>query len=207
MAFITQFSTSNNRPARPCARPLCRRIALLLAWLLSLPLATADAAGFDIGQAEVHWDWGRAEYLLNAQIDYAFSREVLQALENGVPLTLVLDIRVQRLHKWWANETRETQQLRHQLTYHAFSGQYLLRNLNSSELQIYPSLHAVLGDLGQLTDLPLPETAKINNTSKYRILLRTYLDVEALPTPLRPVAYVSPAWRLDSGWQTCRLQP
>ena len=37
--------------------------------------------------------------------------------------------------------------------------------------------------------------------------LRVSLDIEALPTPLRPVAYTSFTWHLNSGWSTWKVAP
>ena len=41
----------------------------------------------------------------------------------------------------------------------------------------------------------------------YSVEVRASLDIEALPSPLRPVAYTSLAWRLNSGWSTWKLAP
>jgi len=31
-------------------------------------------------------------------------------------------------------------------------------------------------------------------------MVKTALEIEALPLPLRPVAYLTPQWHLSSGW-------
>ena len=55
-----------------------------------------------------------------------------------------------------------------------------------------------LGALNELK-LTLPEAPPAGD---YSVDLRVGLDIEALPTPLRPVAYTSLSWRLNSGWTT-----
>jgi hypothetical protein len=35
---------------------------------------------------------------------------------------------------------------------------------------------------------------------QYALDVRASLDIEGLPAPLRPVAYTSRAWHLNSGW-------
>lgn len=180
-----------------------RRLWYALA--LGLCAVTAHAGSFEVRSAATKLQDDR--YQLTARIDYDFSAEVLDALANGVPLTLRVEVEIQRLRRWWANQTVAKLEHRHQLTYHAFSDQYLLRNLNSGVLTIHPTLNQALVALGALDDLPLLDAARIEADEEYQVQLRTTLDIEALPAPLRPVAYVTPAWRLSSAWFTCSLTP
>ncbi len=180
-----------------------RRLLCVLA--LGLCAAASHASGFEVRAAATKLQ--DESYQLTARIDYQLSTEMLDALNSGVPLTLRLEIEVQRLRRWWANETVKKLEQRHQLTYHAFSDQYLLRNLNSGTLTIYHTLNLALAALGALDDFPLLEADLIAPGEEYQVQLRTALDIEALPAPLRPVAYVTPAWRLSSAWYTCSLTP
>jgi hypothetical protein len=198
MAFITQLS------ARHDSRPAGWR-RLLYALAFGLCAAAAHAGGFEVSSAATQLE--NDTYQLNARIDYQFSGEVLEALNNGVPLTLRLEVEVQRLRRWWPNETVVQRELRHQLTYHAFSDQYLLRDLNSDKLTIYHTLNLALLALGAVDGYPLLDAGRVEPDQEYRVQLRTALDIEALPAPLRPVAYVTPAWRLSSEWFTCSLTP
>src|SRR5437868_4182547 len=56
-----------------------------------------------------------------------------------------------------------------------------------------------LGGLSELR-LPLPETTTLAADDDYNVQLRVHLDIEALPAPLRPVAYTTLSWHLNSGW-------
>jgi hypothetical protein len=48
--------------------------------------------------------------------------------------------------------------------------------------------------------LPLVGTTAIEPEKKYVVRVRARLDVEALPSPLRPLAYLTAPWQLDSDW-------
>jgi len=165
----------------------------------------ALAAAFEINEASTRLH--NEVYELDARIDYHFSEEVLQALNNGVPITLRTEIEVSRSRRYWVDETVATLEQRFQLTYHAFSDQYLLRNLNSDVLTIHPSLTLAITSLGTLEAFPLLTASQVQPEHDYQVRLRTLLDIEALPAPLRPVAYVTPAWRLTSEWYACSLTP
>ena len=61
-----------------------------------------------------------------------------------------------------------------------------------------------LKSLGSLNDLRLTLT-NVAPADNYSVDVRASLDIEALPTPLRPVAYTSFAWHLNSGWTTWKV--
>ena len=51
------------------------------------------------------------------------------------------------------------------------------------------------------------DTAGFGNVSTYTLgLNEVYVDIEALPAPLRPVAYLSSPWRLTSEWYEWPLE-
>jgi uncharacterized protein DUF4390 len=145
-------------------------------------------------------------YLLNARIHYSLSAKALEALSQGVPLTLELQIRVFRRRRFlWDEEVASLKQS-YQLKYHPLTEQYLVKNLNTESQHSYPTLDAALNDLGHLQNFPMLDRRVLESGEKYTAGLRVRLDIEALPAPLRPLAYLSPAWRLSSDWYSWPLQ-
>ena len=204
MGFTTHvLKKASTRPDRDsCAGPGQRRFFLLLGLLLALPLHAADF--FITG---IHTRLQENVYLLDANVDYRFSEEALVALDNGVPLTLQLTIEIQRKRKWWLDAEVANLQQRYRLQFHPLSHQYLLQNLNSGAFYAFQSLSSALDAMGALRDFPLLDVQLIEKEERYEVLLHAELDIESLPSPLRPLAYITPAWRLNSDWYTWSLTP
>ncbi len=180
-----------------------RQLAIMLGLGCALPVSHAD----EFRISEIHTEIRDGVYLLDADIEYAFSEEVLLAMSNGVPLTVQLTIEIERVRSWWPDEEIATLEQRYTLQYHALSHQYLLRNLNSGAFYSYPRYQTALQALGRLRALPLLDSKLILADERYEISMRAELDIEALPSPLRIVAYVTPDWRLSSDWYTWSLTP
>lgn len=145
-------------------------------------------------------------YVLNARIDYEFSPAVLEALENGVPLTLQADIEIVHPRRLvWDDKFTDLQQ-RYRIEYHALSQQYLVKNLNSGIQYNFLRQHDAINALGTITDLPLLDKRLLTPGRHYIARLRARLDLQALPTPLLLQAYLSPQWHLISDWYTWPLQ-
>jgi hypothetical protein len=146
-------------------------------------------------------------YLLDAKLHYELPAVPLEALQNGVALTFVLIMVVERERWYMWDERIAVLKQRYQLKYHAFSKQYVLTYLNTGIQKTFSTLEAILIQLGQLEDFPLLDKHLVAKNEVYWVHLQTYLDIESLPVPLRPIAYLSSQWRLSSNWYLCPLQP
>lgn len=146
-------------------------------------------------------------YLLNTNVDYTFSEAALEALQNGVPLIVLLDIRVEQHNDWWIDKTIAELQQGYLLLYHALTEKYIINNLNSGAQENYDNLNVAISALGHIQDLPVLDAKLVQKDTRYHVELHTYLDLEALPAPMRPIAYISSQWRLESDWYRWPLQP
>ena len=143
---------------------------------------------------------------LDARIDLDLSEEAKRALENGVPLTIELEISVTQPRWWWFDADVAALNQRYRIRFHALSRRYVLTLLNSGESRSYNSRRALLARLGRLEGLPLIDRSLLEPGETYLVALRARLDLDALPRPLRAGAYVSPQWRLVSEWFTWRVE-
>ena len=98
---------------------------------------------------------------MDASISYELSKKVLGALDNGVPLTIQLQIQVLRQREWLWDELSADIQQRFRLEYHALARQYLVTNLNNGELNSFPTLWAATDFLGQVHDFPLIDSSHV----------------------------------------------
>lgn len=182
-----------------------RRFRGLLGLLLLLLPVPALAEDFTITELEAHKVDG--VYLMNASIEYRFTEQALEALENGVPLTLEVHIQLRREGAWlWESDLIDVR-LRYQIVYRALHGLYRVSDLMSGSQQHFATRQAALSALGRMRDVQLIQADRLTPGESYRLSLRSSLDIEALPLPLRPMAYLSPAWNLSSEWSLWYLKP
>jgi hypothetical protein len=170
-----------------------------------IPLSSLQASeAFVIKSIETHLEDG--VYLFDARIEYKFSDEALSALQNGVPLIILMNIEVEE-ERWYWNKTIASLEQGYLLIYHALSKKFIIHNLNSGTQTDYSSLSSALFALGHLQNLPLIDAKLLEADARYSLQLRTQLDIESLPAPMRPLAYISSDWRLQSDWYVWPLTP
>ncbi|RKT45148.1 DUF4390 domain-containing protein [Thiocapsa rosea] len=181
--------------------------ALLLVPVLLLVSVEAGAAKDGLQVEQVETRLVDDMFFMNALLDYRFSAEALEALENGVPLTILVQIQVRRVGAWLWEDSRVDLQLRYAIRYKPLSERYEVYRLPGTEGRSFVSRDAAIRALGEIADLSLIGASSLDEDTHYEVHIRASLDIEELPLPLRPMAYLKPSWKLSSGWSKWPLTP
>lgn len=180
--------------------------AAFACFLFSVFIPTqSQAQGFKILSAETKIK--DHVFHLEANMELNFSDDALEALRSGVPLIVLVNIEVEQDRSWWWDKTIAELEQGYLLLYHALSEKYIIHNLNSGAQKNYVSLRTAIYSLSHLRDFPLIDKNLLEEGDEYYVRLRTYLDIESLPAPMRPIAYISSQWQLESDWFSWPLNP
>ncbi len=181
---------------------------ILLSALVSLLLLPASSHaelhnlqskhGFIVENAELISDG--AEYKLNADIQFHFSKEALKALEHGIALQIDIEVQAKQNRNWLWDKKIRNKIYSQRLEYQPLSEQYLVTDLNTGSKRHFRNFQYALEFMGSINNYPFLEHAALQQDKTYTALLRASLNTESLPTPLRLSAYVSSDWQLSSPW-------
>lgn len=174
-----------------------------LCLLLCTTVAFAKGGHFEVRSASTKLRDG--VYYLDARIDYRLSDKALEALDSGVELTVELQIELSRQRSFMPDPEIATLQQRYLLSYQPLSQRYVVKNLNSGESASYATLFSALNNLGRVEDVPLIDAALLDDKARYVVRLRTVLDQNTLPGPLRLFAFWGDSFRLQSKWYSWML--
>ncbi len=180
-------------------------VRLLLICLLST-LAT-NVFGGSVTVASAESNVINRMYVINAEVEFVFSDDALEAMRSGVALFIDVDFRIKRRRPYIWDPSVLRISRRYRIERHALTDRYVITDLVTDDRRIYESLEAAVKGLGRICEIPIAEETDFDSSSDYRIALRARLDLESLPGPLRPIAYISPSWRMSSGWYQWTLTP
>jgi len=175
----------------------------VLGLLIGLWAGLARADGIDINHASATVVNGVV--MVSADMTYHLSDKAIEALVNGVPLTFNVDVEIKRYRKWLWNKTVVSVRQSYRLEYHALSKQYLVVNLITGAHRTFQTLQDAIDGLGTIRRIPIVENHLLQHAGEYLARIQAQLDIEALPSPLSPIAYLSDDWRLSSDWYTWKL--
>ena len=169
------------------------------------PVEIAAGARFDVRSAFL--EPADRVYQLNATLDLALSRNAQQAVREGVPVVLQVDVNVQRKRRYFVDEKVASLVQRWQLHYHALSERYVVNNLNSGQQVSFASLAAALNALSEVRGLPVIDEALIDKSSHYEASLRVQATIEGgLPGALKAMMFWMD-WKRTTDWYTWTLPP
>jgi hypothetical protein len=186
-------------------RALALPLLVLGLVVVMLPAVVQAADAFRITNITTRLDEGT--YRLGFDIDFDFSEQALEALENGVPLTIMVHIQLRAVDAWIWNDSVVDARLRYAIRYKPLSERYEVYRLPGNRGRSFVSREAAIAALGEFRDLDLVSASALDPGSDYEVHIKTELDIEELPLPLRPIAYLRPAWDLESSWKTWPLRP
>lgn len=185
---------------RACKKTNALKLLLIAAVIL---FSTQTMADFLINDLQPELKQGKLT--ISGTLDLTLTEKVEEAVAKGIPVDVDINFRLKRERKWlWAEELKSWT-IRRQIRYHALSRQYFVSDATSSvnKLENFTSLRQALRHMGALNELSFDVTAVTQVAQPddiYQLEVRVSLDIESLPAPLRPVAYTSLDWHLNSGW-------
>ncbi|MFI3154934.1 MAG: DUF4390 domain-containing protein [Methylococcaceae bacterium] len=177
----------------------------VLLWLLPA-LSYADtptssaAKGFGVVVKTADITLQGNSYVLSADIDYLLSARAKEALQNGVPLFWDIHIKTLQHRDYFWDTTLINTGIRYRIQYHALLNMYRVRNEGSGELYNFSSLSAAQDSMSTIRDFRVLDKALYVSGKRYFVGIKVTLDRDALPLPLRPIAYTNPQWYLSSDW-------
>ena len=175
-------------------------VTVLAAW--SLSFANALDGVLEVRSAYVNID--RGVFLVHARIEYPVGPAIRTALQDGITLSFDLEARVDRERRFWFNANIVDLTLRRELTYHAVSDRYVVRETRSGDQRSFPTLEEALDYLGRVDAWPIVVEPQLNGGS-YTISVRAGMRRGHLPASLRAILFWTDDWARVSEWYTWSL--
>lgn len=199
--------TKNSSPAG--VRPVTR-VALLAAVCLLIfsagPSRADDQSAGSVGIRSMYAELDGGVYYVFGRLEFKLSSQALDALHNGVPLNIELQLVVDRFRRWIWDDTVANLKQRYRLSHHALSGRYVVANLNSGDAESFQNLDTALTFLGRVDRLPLIDVSILAKDKRYEAAARVTLDVKELSGPLRFLSRIWGDWRISSDWYRWPLE-
>ncbi|HLK71330.1 MAG TPA: DUF4390 domain-containing protein [Steroidobacteraceae bacterium] len=192
------------RTGRQLARAACLS-SIVLSPLAGLTLAQAQGpldGTFQIDAAYVVLDHDVLE--LNSRVHYPDNEQIRRALQDGITLAFDVEVVIERPRRFWFNATLLDTTLRRELTYHAVTGRYVVRNEAGVSQQSFATLDEALEQLGDIEDLPILVQSQLG-PGPWQVAVRAGVRRGRMPAALRALMFWNDDWHRLSGWYTWML--
>ena len=151
-------------------RALVRALSCLLLLCAAQLAVAAESARIQVRSAYVTVQGG--VFLLNARTIFPLDADVRAALDDGVTIRFELQAVVHRARRFWFDDDLVDVTLQRELSWHAVSERYVLRDPDRGEQQVFVALDQALAAAGEITDWPVVVEPQLEPDSTYQISVR-----------------------------------
>jgi hypothetical protein len=172
----------------------------------AVPVAHAeDESKLKIREVQSALDEG--VYELDVKTDLTLPDAARQAVESGLTLRLTYEITVDRVRRYMPDAGIAALEQRYEVSYHALSQRYLVKNLNTGEQQDFGTLQAALDRVCDLRGLPVIDKALVGDSRVYEGRIRAVLGMNTAPDVFGWLLFWTDDWSTESNWKTWTLRP
>ena len=164
--------------------------------ILVIGVTVSQASEFE----RLESDFSGTTWLLNPQYKVSPSGKVREAIDNGIVVNFVMQVKLYASKDWWFDSMLEHQAQTFAVRYFSLSSQYQLNNLRTKEKQSFITLDQLLDHLGQQTVFEF----NANQDADY-LSTRLFLDKQALPSTMQLPIVFDADWNLNTDWQQAPL--
>jgi len=198
------MSNSSPGPSREMRGSRGLRGAWLLCFLATLAWPAFADTSIEVTSASVALDDG--VYELDARLALDVPENGRRAIEAGLTLRLDYQIEIARVRRYVPDADIASLEQIYELSYHALSQRYLLRNLNTGEQHDHGTLQAALDRLAEVRGLPLLDSSLLEPGSNYEFRVRAELTLRTAPDTLSWLLFWADDWSATSEWYAWTLR-
>jgi hypothetical protein len=182
-------------------------VPLLLCVIATLAIPGRASAQASLALFDVAVGVDDGVYELDARLEMRLPDDARKAVESGLTLRLNYEIVIDRVRRYMPDAEVAALVQRNEVTYHALSQRWLVRNLNTGEQDDFGSLDAALARIAELRGLPIIDTALLPAGPEYQGRLRAVLDLSTAPDAFGWLLFWADDWSAESNWKTWTLRP
>lgn len=171
-----------------------------------LLLLSAAVTGDDITLITGYTEEVEGVHFLNADVQYELGDEALDALENGLPLRLTVEVEVRRPRFMWPDATVTEFVRAHQIQFQPLTRLYVIENEQTGRRQSFQTYAAAMSELSRIEDLPVVEESELDADARYELRMRVTMAIRERPDGLGFIARLWTDSSISSGWYQWTLR-
>ena len=130
-------------------------------------------------------------YYLDTSSELTLTKESYKALRQGISFEIHTDFQLLKKRKLLWDKIILRKKLIYKLEHKPLTENFLVTNMNTGIVNYYKNLDSAIKAICNISKMKLFSKSELLKNIKYLARIRLYLDIDSLPSPLRPRAYFS----------------
>jgi Domain of unknown function (DUF4390) len=183
-------------------------------WLILLVALSCAAAAFaaraqDAGRFEIrnaYVELVNGSWQLDVRLDLALAQAAQQAFEEGVPLTLSLEVEATVERRLLLDEDVVSMTREWQLAYDAIAERFVVTDRATGAHVSHATLAEALEALSRISGITIADTASLPEDQRFDMRVRATVEIGDLPAAVRMLLFWK-SWSRTTEWYAWKVRP
>ncbi len=183
------------------------RTSVLVVFSLHLIASVAAASVFHRGTEATLSDIivtnTREELLAFFEIRGCFTREMDEAILNGIPTTFTILVKLSRARLFWVDESLSARELEHSIKYDSLRSEFQVhRTEDGGKALVFKDFPAAKKAMAEVKGVKVAPLERLVKGNKYQLQVKAELQKVRLPLNLHYVLFFLSLWDFQTDWYT-----
>ena len=183
-----------------------RTSALVVLSLLSIPTLAAAPVfhrGAEATLSDIIVTNTREDLLVFFKIEGCFTREMDEAILNGIPTTFTIFVQLSRARLFWTDESLSAREIEHSIKHDSLKNEFQVRRTeDGSKALVFKDFAAAKKAMAEVKGLKVAPLQRLVKGNKYQLRVKAELQKVRLPLNLHYVLFFLSLWDFDTDWYT-----
>jgi hypothetical protein len=142
------------------------------------------------------------EVLLDMHLQGGFHRELLEAIESGIPITVTFYMKLYRKRGLWFDEEVLSKTIKHMVRYETLKKQYRVSEINGlfSSIKVTKHEPTMVRWMSEIEGQPLIPFHLLQSGEEYYVKAMADLKAVQSPFPLSHIPFLASLWDAGTPW-------
>jgi hypothetical protein len=169
-----------------------------LLWSSPCPLQAAEATLSDIIVTNTQED-----LLVFFDIQGCFTREMEEAILNGIPTTFTIIIRLYKTRTFWFDGSISSLRLEHTIKYDSLKNEFrITRSEDNDNELVFKEFEKAKKAMAEIRNIEVVPLKELQRKGKYQLRVKAELEKVRLPLYLHYVLFFVTLWDFETDWYT-----
>jgi hypothetical protein len=145
----------------------------------------------------------REDLLVFFEIRGCFTREMDEAILNGIPTTFTIFVELSRARLFWADESLSAKELEHSIKHDSLKNEFHVRRTeDGGKALVFKDFTAAKKAMAEVRGLKTAPLQRLVRGNKYQLRVKAELQKVRLPLNLHYVLFFLSLWDFETDWYT-----
>jgi hypothetical protein len=139
-------------------------------------------------------------------VDLGLSRAARQAFDEGVPLTLQLEVEASTARRFLPDDTVVSMTREWRLAHDAIANRYVVSDPVTGEQGSHASQEEALAALARVSGLQFADTTQLPEGGRFEMRVRASVEIGELPAAIKMLLFWK-SWSRSTDWYVWSVRP